>query len=86
MKKLSYKFIRELPAPDILFQEIPVSEKIKKIKEERDKEIQDVLTGKSGKFLLIVGPCSADNEDSVLSYIEKLAMVQEKVKIGRAHV
>lgn len=80
MKKLSYKFIRELPAPDILFQEIPVSEKIKKIKEERDKEIQDVLTGKSGKFLLIVGPCSADNEDSVLSYIEKLAMVQEKVK------
>jgi 3-deoxy-7-phosphoheptulonate synthase len=80
LKKMSYKFLRELPPPNILFQEIPVSEEIKKVKAARDKEIQDVLTGKSGKFILIIGPCSADNEDSVLSYIERLAKVQEEVK------
>ncbi len=77
---MSFNFLRELPAPDVLFQEIPVSESIKKIKEERDRQIQDIFTGKSGKFILIVGPCSADNEDAVLSYIEKLAAVQEVVK------
>lgn len=77
---MSFNFLRELPAPDVLFQEIPVSQEIKNIKKERDQEIQDVLTGKSGKFLLIVGPCSADNEDAVCSYIERLAKVQEEVK------
>ena len=51
-----------------------------RIKEERDAEIRDVLTGKSNKFLVIIGPCSADNEDSVCDYVNRLAKVNEKVK------
>ena len=46
----------------------------------RDAEIKDVFTGKSNKFLVIVGPCSADNEDSVCAYVNRLAKVNEKVK------
>lgn len=77
---MSFRFVRELPAPEMLFSEIPVSPGTQAIKAARDQEIQDVLTGKSGKFLLIIGPCSADNEDAVCSYIEKLAVIQENVK------
>ena len=58
----------------------PLTGNIMKIKEERDAEIQKIFTGKSDKLLLIIGPCSADNEDSVLDYMERLAGVQEKVK------
>ena len=57
----------------------PLTGNIMKIKEERDAEIQKIFTGKSDKLLLIIGPCSADNEDSVLDYMERLARVQEKV-------
>ena len=56
-----------------------MSEEMKKIKEQRDRLIQDVITGDSDKFLVIVGPCSADNEDSVCEYTNRLAKVQEKV-------
>ena len=56
-----------------------MSEEMKKIKAERDRLIQDVITGKSDKFLVIVGPCSADNEDSVSEYTNRLAKVQDKV-------
>lgn len=77
---MAFKVIRELPAPGVLFQDLPASKSVLEMKQVRDKEIQDVLKGDSGKFILIVGPCSADNEDSVLAYIEKLAAIQEKVK------
>ena len=50
------------------------------LKAERDKEIADVITGKSDKFLAIIGPCSADNEDAVLDYTLRLKKVQEKIK------
>ena len=58
----------------------PVPEAAAKIKIERDKEIKDVFTGNSDKFLVIIGPCSADNEEAVLDYTMRLAKVQEKVK------
>lgn len=51
-----------------------------KVKEERDKEIKKVFTGESDKFLVIIGPCSADNEESVCDYVNRLVPVQEKVK------
>ena len=53
---------------------------MKKIKEERDGEIQNVFTGYSDKFLVIIGPCSADNEDAVCEYVERLARLNEEVK------
>ena len=55
----------ELPLPDKLKAEYPVPEKLREIKMKRDQEIRDIFTGKSDKFVVLVGPCSADNEDSV---------------------
>lgn len=69
----------ELPLPADLKAEYPLSDKIVKIKEKRDAEIRDIFTGKSDKFIVIVGPCSADNEDAVCEYVNRLARVNEKV-------
>lgn len=77
---MSFEFIQKLPTPDEIRQQHPLPEKHARVKAERDAEIRDVLTGKSNKFLVIIGPCSADNEDSVCDYISRLAMVNEKVK------
>lgn len=76
---MSFTFIRQLPSPDEVKALEPMSEEMKKIKAGRDRLIRDVITGKSDKFLVIVGPCSADNEDSVCEYTNRLAKVQEKV-------
>ena len=73
-------FVRKLPIPQDIKAQFPIPEEVKKIKAERDKEIADVFTGKSDKFLLVIGPCSADREDSVLDYVNRLAKVQDKVK------
>lgn len=76
---MSFTFIRQLPSPDEVKALEPMSEEMKKIKTGRDKLIRDVITGESDKFLVIVGPCSADNEDAVCEYTNRLAKVQEKV-------
>ena len=73
------RFIRKLPIPKEVKELYPLSEKGAAIKARRDGEIADVFTGKSGKFLLVIGPCSADNEEAVCDYIGRLARVQEKV-------
>lgn len=73
-------FIRKLPIPMEIKERYPLTKSVTKIKLERDEEIAKVFKGQSDKFLLIIGPCSADNEDSVMDYISRLAKVQEKVK------
>ena len=70
----------ELPSPQVLKAQYPLSDELKKIKEERDAEIRDVFTGKSDKFVVLVGPCSADNEESVCEYVRRLKAVSDKVK------
>ncbi len=77
---MSMNFIRKLPIPKEIKELYPLSEKIKQAKTERDARIADVFLGKSDKFLLIIGPCSADNEESVMDYTCRLARVQEQVK------
>lgn len=77
---MSMNFKRKLPIPLEIKKMYPLSGDITKIKEERDHEIADIFTGKSDKFILIIGPCSADNEESVMDYIYRLAKVQEQVK------
>lgn len=77
---MNCEFKRKLPMPVEIKEMYPLSESMKKIKEERDNEISKVFKGESDKFLLVIGPCSADNEDSVLDYISRLVPVQEKVK------
>ncbi len=71
---------RKLYSPQELKERLPMTEKMVKIKEERDNIIADILKGKSNKMMLIIGPCSADREDAVLEYISRLKEVQEKTK------
>lgn len=72
-------YVKEVMSPEELLSTYPLPEEHKQLKVKRDKEIADVFTGVSDKFLVIIGPCSADNEDSVCDYISRLAKVQEKV-------
>lgn len=76
---MEMEFIHKLPVPQKLKEEFPVSRHIEKIKKQRDEEISRIFTGESDKLLLIIGPCSADKEDSVLDYITRLRTVQDKV-------
>ena len=77
---MSMKVNKVLPSPAELKEEYSLSEKLIQLKKERDAEIRDIFTGKSDKFAVIIGPCSADNEDSVCEYVCRLAKVNEKVK------
>ncbi len=76
---MSYEFIKKLPTPEEIKEQFPVSDTLIALKAERDKEIADVFTGKSNKFLVVIGPCSADNEAAVCDYVTRLAKVNEKV-------
>ncbi|MDE7249490.1 MAG: 3-deoxy-7-phosphoheptulonate synthase [Lachnospiraceae bacterium] len=77
---MSFEFIKKLPTPDEIREQIPFPAELANLKAQRDQEIRDVITGKSNKFLVIIGPCSADNEDAVCEYVSRLAKVNEKVK------
>ena len=77
---MSFEYIQKLPTPDEIREEFPLSKELTALKKERDQMITDVFTGKSDKFLVIVGPCSADNEDSVVDYVSRLGKLNEKVK------
>lgn len=74
------KFYRKLPIPKNVKEQFPADERVMRIKSERDPEIARIFEGRSDRFLLIIGPCSADNMDSVLDYVSRLSKVQEKVK------
>ena len=77
---MSFKFIQEVILPEELVKAYPLPEKDVLQKKERDRQIKDVITGASDRFLVIIGPCSADNEDSVCDYISRLAKIQDKVQ------
>ena len=77
---MSFHYVNQLPTPAEIREQFPVPARLAELKKQRDREISDVLTGKSNKFLVIIGPCSADNEDAVCDYVSRLAKVNEKVK------
>lgn len=79
MELMQMEFVRKLPIPAEIKSEYPVSDELAAVKEARDEEIQKIFTGKSDKFLLVIGPCSADSEEPVMEYVHRLARVQEKV-------
>ena len=76
---MQIEFIRKLPTPQELMEEFPITAAVRKIKPQRDEIIKRIFTGEDDRFLLIIGPCSADNEDAVVDYIHRLGKVQEKV-------
>ncbi len=77
---MGIKYISNLPSPEEIIAEYPLRNDLKERKKEFDKTVADIFTGKSDKFLAIIGPCSADNEDSVLDYVMRLAKVADEIK------
>ncbi len=77
---MSFTFLNKLPSPAEIKEKYPLSKDLQAIKKERDEAIRKVITGEDSRFLVIIGPCSADNEDSVCDYVLRLAPIQEKVK------
>lgn len=77
---MNMDFVCKLPIPKLIKEEYPLTQKSLEIKKERDAEIRKIFEGKDRRLILVIGPCSADNEDSVMDYICRLAKVQEKVK------
>ncbi|MCR5792191.1 MAG: 3-deoxy-7-phosphoheptulonate synthase [Lachnospiraceae bacterium] len=77
---MSLQYLKEALTPEEIIAKYPLSQELKEIKKQRDSEIRKVFTGESDKFLAIIGPCSADNEDAVCDYINRLAGVQDKIK------
>jgi len=79
-KIMSFNYKSLLPTPAQIKAEFPLTPECVELKAARDKEVADVITGKSKKFLVIIGPCSADREDAVCEYMSRLAKVNEQVK------
>ena len=69
-----------MPDPDTIKSEFALTPEMKALKADRDQQIADIITGKDDRVLAIIGPCSADNEDSVCEYVNRLISVQEKIK------
>ena len=76
---MNMEFYRKLPIPKDIKEQYPLSPEMARLKAAEDEEIRKIFTGESNKFLLVIGPCSADKEDSVIDYISRLRTVQDKV-------
>lgn len=76
---MNMEFYRKLPIPKEIKEQYPLTQDLAEMKRKEDEEIRKIFTSESDKFLLVIGPCSADNEDSVIDYISRLRKVQDKV-------
>ena len=76
---MNMNFKRKLPIPQEIKAQYPITSELEAIKEKRDAEIRAIFEGRDDRFVLIIGPCSADHDDSVIDYISRLRAVQEKV-------
>ena len=77
---MSFSYLKKMPDPDTIKSEFALTPEMKALKADRDQQIADIITGKDDRVLAIIGPCSADNEDSVCEYANRLTSVQEKIK------
>ena len=75
-----FTLVKTIDIPKTIKEMLPVTEEQKAIKHSRDLEVTSIIQGESDKMLVIIGPCSADNETAVLDYIGRLAKVAEKIK------
>lgn len=80
IRKMNITYERLMPDPEVIREMYPVTPEIAANKRARDQELKDILAGRSGKFILVIGPCSADNEEAVLDYAQRLWKVAEEVK------
>ncbi|HBR15233.1 MAG TPA: 3-deoxy-7-phosphoheptulonate synthase [Candidatus Omnitrophica bacterium] len=77
---MSFQYLKKIPSIDEIMRELPLSPELKEIKQSRDAAIRDVFDRRNGKFLVIIGPCSADNEDAVCEYVGRLSALQSQVQ------
>lgn len=77
---MSFEYVRQIPDARDILKKLPLPGGLKKIKSEKDREITAVFTGEVNKLLLIIGPCSAHDEDAMCDYVGRLAKIQEEVK------
>lgn len=77
---MGFEFLNKLPTPAEIKELFPLPAQYAAVKAARDQEAKDIITGQSSRFLVIIGPCSADNEDSVLDYASRLTALQEETK------
>ncbi len=77
---MSFQYLRKMPSVEEILNTMPLPEKLAEVKAARDREITSVIKGESDKFLVIIGPCSADNEEALIEYVAKLARLQDEVK------
>ena len=79
-KAMEMTFHRKLPIPKEVKEQYPLSERMVAVKAARDESIREVFDGRSDKFILVIGPCSADHREPVLEYIGRLRKLEEQVK------
>lgn len=77
---MSYTCNQYIPSPEEIAAEVSISEELKNIKLKRDEQLRDIFTGKDRRFLVIVGPCSASDEDAVCDYVSRLAKINDELK------
>ena len=77
---MNMEFRRKLPIPKDIKEMFPISSEYAAEREAKVKELEDILAGRSDKFILLIGPCSADNEEAVLDYLARLRRAQDKVE------
>ena len=77
--EMEMEFLRKLPTPQELKEQFPVSTEVVAVKAQRDEEIRNIFEGKDDRLILVIGPCSADNEDAVCDYLLRLRKVQDKI-------
>ena len=77
---MNMQFFRKLPIPQQVKQDYPVTPEMEAVKAARDAEIQAIFKGESNKFILVIGPCSADHREPVLEYISRLRKLQDQVE------
>ncbi|TAM42290.1 3-deoxy-7-phosphoheptulonate synthase, partial [bacterium] len=77
---MSFTYLQKIPTPAQILEQMPLPPALKKLKLRRDREIIEVLKGRDNRLLLIIGPCSADDEDALSEYVSRLAKVQDKVR------
>ena len=77
---MAFEFINKLPTPAEIKEQFPLPAEFVARKAERDEEVKKVISGESDKFLVLIGPCSADNEPAVMDYLHRLVPIQEQIK------
>lgn len=76
---MNMEFRRKLPIPKEIKEMYPINEAFARLREQKDKEVKDILSGQDDRLLLLVGPCSADNETAALDYLTRLRKTADEV-------